>query len=448
MTAAVGTRAASERELAFRALAAFRRTGASAQNPPELAPADARAAALVTRITRGVLQNIALCDFYIGNFSTIPARKIEPQVLDILRLSAYQMIFLEKIPVSAAVNEGVALARRHANPRAASFVNAVLRKLAGSLGNLPEPVGATRRETLAIRYSHPLWLVRELDSSLGGNGLEELLAANNGQPPLTVRVNTLKTDAETAARALAAQGVSAAPHAALPDSLILSGAGKPGDLDALREGLVFVQDAASTLAALSAGPAPGDTVLDGCAAPGGKSFAAAIAMKNRGSVTARDVSEGKLALVTGGARRLGVEIITARLADARVSAPADEAGSMDIVYADAPCSGFGAIRRKPEIRYKAPESLSGLHDLQLDILSGLASYVRPGGALIYSTCTVLSRENGDVVAEFLRRNPEFHTEPFELPYGFGAAPDGTVTLWPHIHGTDGFFICRLKRSAL
>jgi 16S rRNA (cytosine967-C5)-methyltransferase len=410
------------------------------------ASAGRRSAALVTRITRGVLQNMALCDFYIESFSSLPARKIEPQVLDILRLSAYQMVFLEKIPVSAAVNEGVALARRHANPRAAGFVNAVLRKLAGSLGDLPEPKGATRHETLAIRYSHPLWLVRELDSALGGAGLERLLAANNEQPPLTVRVNTLKTDVETVVRSLEARDLRPERRASLPGSLDLRGAGNPGDIDELRDGHIFVQDAASTLAALAAEPKPGDAVLDGCAAPGGKSFAAAIAMKNVGSITARDVSDGKLALITGGAQRLGAAIIRTGLADARISADADAAGSMDVVYADVPCSGFGAIRRKPEIRYKDPEKLASLRDVQHDILSALASYVKPGGRLIYSTCTVLRRENEDVVGRFLRENAGFYAESFELPNGFGAASDGMITLWPHIHGTDGFFICRLRRS--
>ncbi|MDR1299644.1 MAG: 16S rRNA (cytosine(967)-C(5))-methyltransferase RsmB, partial [Oscillospiraceae bacterium] len=399
---------AGERELALRALTAYRRRGTFASDALDgvlrAARADGRSAALTTRLVRGVLQNMALCDFYIGRFSSIPIGKIEPQVLDILRLSAYQLAFMGKIPVSAAVNEGVTLARRHANPRAAGFVNALLRKLASSLDAMPEPSGATRIETLSIQYSHPPWLVSELDAALGGEGTRELLEANNAQPPLTVRVNTLKTDVQGAMNALREQGIEAKPHHALGGSLVLIGAGNPARINALRDGYIFVQDAASTAAAMAGAPKPGAVVLDGCAAPGGKSFCASMEMMNNGMVISRDISAEKLAAVADGARRLGVSIINTQLADARVPADTRGAAFADVVYADVPCSGMGAIRRKPEIRYKPPEDLRQLPETQLGILSGLSTYVRPGGALIYSTCTVLGRENADVAAEFLRRH--------------------------------------------
>jgi 16S rRNA (cytosine967-C5)-methyltransferase len=435
--------------MALRALTEYRRRGTFASDALDgvlrAARADGRSAALATRLVRGVLQNMALCDFYIGGFSSMPVRRIEPQVLDILRLSAYQLVFLEKIPISAAVNEGVALARRRANPRAAGFVNAVLRKLADSLADLPEPRGASRIETLALKYSHPIELVRALDAELGGRGLEELLKTNNARPPLTVRVNTLKADIREAIAALEAQGIEAVPHGALPGSLVLSNAGDPGATDALRAGLIFVQDAAATAAAMAGGPAPGCTVLDGCASPGGKAFAAAIEMRDSGRVEARDISVEKLAAVDEGARRLGIGSIRTRAADAR-AARGDAEEEADIVYADVPCSGFGVIRKKPEIRYKSADETAALPGAQLDILSGLASYVKPGGTLVYSTCTVLTRENGDVIGEFLRRRDDFYADGFTLPGDLGAAPDGMITLWPHIHGTDGFFICRMRRS--
>jgi 16S rRNA (cytosine967-C5)-methyltransferase len=438
-----------ERELALRALTAYRRRGTFASDALDgvlrAARADGRAAALATNIVRGVLQNMALCDFYIGAFSSMPVRRIEPQVLDILRLSAYQLVFLEKIPISAAVNEGVALARRHANPRAAGFVNAVLRKLADSLDALPEPRGASRIETLALKYSHPEQLVRALDAELGGQGLEELLEANNARPPLTVRVNTLKADIREVIGSLEAQGIETLPHGVLPGSLVLRNAGDPGAIDALRAGLIFVQDAAATAAALAGTPAPGCKVLDGCASPGGKAFAAAIEMGDSGYVEARDISGEKLAAVDEGVGRLGIGSIRTRAADARV-ARGDAEGEADVVYADVPCSGFGVIRRKPEIRYKSAGETEALPGAQLDILSGLASYVRPGGTLVYSTCTVLARENADVIGEFLRRWDDFYADGFTLPGDLGAAPAGMITLWPHIHGTDGFFICRMRRS--
>ncbi|MDR2665561.1 MAG: 16S rRNA (cytosine(967)-C(5))-methyltransferase RsmB [Oscillospiraceae bacterium] len=444
------TEACGERELALRALRAYRRRGTFASDALDgvlrAARADARSSALVTAITRGVLRNMALCDFYIERMSSRPIGKIEPQVLDILRLSAYQMAFMGKIPVSAAVNEGVALARRHANSSAAGFVNAVLRALARSLGALPEPSGATKFETLAIKYSHPPWLVGELDAALGGEGIRELLEANNAQPPLTVRVNTLRTDVRGAIGALGRQGIEARPHSALGESLVLESAGNPAGICAMREGYIFVQDAASAAAAIAGRPKPGDTVLDGCAAPGGKSFAASILMMNKGAVISRDISAEKLAAVADGARRLGITVINTRRADARVPADVGEGALADVVYADVPCSGFGAIRRKPEIRYKQPQDLRRLPEMQLGILSGLSTYVKPGGALMYSTCTVLRRENEDVAEEFLRRHGDFRADPFSLPGGLGEAPDGMVTLWPHIHGTDGFFICRMVRG--
>jgi 16S rRNA (cytosine967-C5)-methyltransferase len=321
-----------------------------------------------------------------------------------------------------------------------------LRKLAYSLNDLPEPTGATRIEALATGYSHPPWLVSELDAALGGEGTRELLEANNAQPPLTVRVNTLRTDMQGAVNALREQGIEAKPHRAIGGSLVLSGAGNPARINALREGYIFVQDAASTAAAIAGAPKPGDAVLDGCAAPGGKSFSASMEMAGKGMVISRDISAEKLAVVADGARRLGISIINTRVADARVPADGRECAFADVVYADVPCSGFGAIRRKPEIRYKPPEDLRLLPDIQLGILSGLSTYVKPGGALIYSTCTVIGRENADVAEEFLRRHGDFRADPFALPGDLGDAPDGMITLWPHIHGTDGFFICRMVRG--
>ena len=412
---------------------------------------------LATRIFNGVLQNMALCDYYIAFYSSTGLKNIEPRVLDIMRISAYQMVFLTKIPYSAAVNEGVALAKKYSNPRAAGFVNAVLRKIAVSAerGELPEIVGDDERR-LSIKYSHPIWLVREFFSILGIEGAESLLKANNTEaPPVTAQVNTLLTDSDEALSILRGEGVAAEKHEWMEDCLELRGIGDIARLSAFKRGCIYIQDTAAKLVVVAAGPKPGDILIDGCAAPGGKSFAAAIAMENSGRIVAFDITAVKLHLIEDGARRLGVSIIEALERDASVMAQntaLHEAGSRhgieenmaDIVLADVPCSGFGVIRKKPDIRHKNEKKIEGLPEIQKRIIKGLSSFVKPGGVLMYSTCTILKRENEDVIEWFLQEDKSFVPEGFLLP-GVGAVPEGKITLWPHIHGTDGFFICKLRR---
>jgi 16S rRNA (cytosine967-C5)-methyltransferase len=324
---------------------------------------------------------------------------------------------------------------------------------------------------------------------LGEDACEAFLAADNDADlPVTVQVNTLLTDTDKALTALYADGVRAERHKWLDDCIELRGARGISRLDAFRNGSVYVQDAASRLAVCAADPGPGDIVIDGCAAPGGKSFASAIAMGNSGRIIACDIHESKLPRLVEGAKRLGITIIDSICRDMsaltpamqsnpqihispaqkEVSSPTEFADSnnntpiasspshkcgideyidkADIVFADVPCSGFGAIRKKPEIRYKPGSDISDLPDIQQKILTALSAYVKPGGTLLYSTCTILRRENEDIINEFLRNNDEFSTESFPLP-GIGSVKSGMITLWPHIHGTDGFFICKLRRRA-
>ena len=242
-------------------------------------------------------------------------------------------------------------------------------------------------------------------------------------------------------------GYAVAPAGAPADVYVVNtctvtGTGDLECLESFREGLFQVQDAAARLAVLAAGARPGMEVLDCCAAPGGKSFQLALEMGGEGSVLACDLHENKLGRLERGAARLGLENITVRAMDARQFDPALE-GRFDLVLADVPCSGLGIIRKKPDIRYKAPKPLGALPAIQLEILSNVARYVRPGGCLLYATCTVLRRENGDVIEAFLRRSPQFRPERFTLP-GLGECP-GELTLWPHRHGTDGFFMAKLRK---
>lgn len=408
--------------------------------------ASQRDAALAEQIVNGVMQNMMLCDHYISRFSAIDMKKIEPRVLDILRISVYQIIFLDRVPNSAAVNEGAALVRERSNPRAVGYANAILRKIAAAseTGGLPAVEG-DRERILSVKYSHPEWMVRELCGILGDVGAEALFLEHNAPGTMTTaQVNTLRADTEDALTALKADGAETVPHEWLDDCVTFRGGGDVARLEAFRKGYIYIQDAAARLAVMAADPKPGDFIIDGCAAPGGKSFAAAIAMKNTGKIAAFDVNGAKLRQITDGAARLGINIIEAATGDAS-SAVDGLAGKADVVFADVPCSGSGVIRKKPEIRYKTESDVDSLCDIQRRILSALSEYVKPGGALLYSTCSVLKRENEDIVNLFLDENKEFLTESFSIP-GAGAVPEGMTTLWPHINGTDGFFICRMKRG--
>jgi len=439
------------REATLRALGTYRRYGSLPDKGfgslYDGNTSDPRESALVLQIFNGVLQNMAYLDFIVSSFSSMDIKKIHPLILDILRLSVYQIIFLDRIPHSAAVNEGVLLAKKQSNPRTAGFVNAVLRKVAASASQdcLPEVANEDEFQYLSVKYSHPEWLVREFCGRLGPDETEKLLRINNSSDtPMTAQVNTLSTDVGTVLSSLAADGVETSQHEWLSDCVLMRRFGPVESLEAFKKGHIYIQDVAARLVVLAADPKPGQYVIDGCAAPGGKSITAAIKMNGIGKILACDVSISKLERIKESVSRLGIGIISVfeRNALERDQLLTDKA---DVVFADVPCSGFGTIRKKPDIRYKPQEKISGLTNLQRDILSNLATYVKPGGTLLYSTCTVLEHENEGVIESFLSEHKDFSAVSFELP-GLGRVPDGKITLWPHIHGTDGFFICKMRRS--
>ena len=407
---------------------------------------DSRDAALATQLCFGVLQNQLLLDFYLSQFSNIALSRMEGKVLQALRLGAYQMLFLDRIPHSAAVNCSVEMTKRLCkNPRAAGMVNGILRSVERNLDHLPAIPNTDPVSYLSILYSHPEWLVKEFCMTLGTEEGAKLLAADNHQPPMTVMVNTLRGTAEQVAQRLTEQKVEVTPHPWLADCLVLSKTGDLEGLEAFREGLFYVQDPASRLAVEAAEVRSGMRVLDCCAAPGGKSFAAGIAMKNEGELISCDIHPHKKKLLQAGADRLGLSLLHPMTADGKVFRPEWE-GAFDRVLVDAPCSGLGVIRKKPDIRYKDQEPLKGLPEVQRAILDNASRYVRPGGILLYSTCTLLPRENEEVVRWFLEGHKDFKAESFTLPGPVGTAADGLVTLLPHRHGTDGFFICRMRRE--
>lgn len=422
------------RQTALKALSAVRRSGGFSQDVLSAAITagglDARDAALCSRIVGSVLQNTALLDFAIGKYSSVPVKKLEPQVLDILRLSAAQLLFLDRVPGHSAVAEGVELCKKVC-PRAAGLTNAVLRRISERPETALAVPGEGTADYLALRYSHPLWLAETLMAERGYAFTEAFFAANNAIVPVTAQVNTLKTTGAELAKRLTSHGVQVSPGDR-EDTLLLTGAGELTGLPEFREGLFYVQDAAARAAVELTGAQPGMRVLDGCAAPGGKSFAAALRMRNTGSIVACDVSEKKLPRIQSGAARLGISIVETRAMDGRAP-DGDLLGAFDAVIADCPCSGLGVIRKKPEIRCKTPEEIAPLPDIQLAILTGLSRCVRPGGVLLYSTCTVLTAENMDVARRFLGENSDFRLDEW-------------AEFWPHLQETDGFFVCRMIKS--
>lgn len=400
-------------------------------------------AALCARLVYGVLQNRLLLDWYLDAYCAQRLDHLQQPLSDILRLGAYQILFLDRVPDGAAVNEAVELAKASKRGAASGLVNAVLRKLAQNKEHLPQlPEDAVGR--LSVETSHPLWLAERVVSLLGTEEAEAFLRGNNAVAPITAQVNPLKTTREALLRELSVEGVDVKPHAWAPDCIELSGVGELATLPAFYRGAFAVQDAAARLVTLVAGVGPGQRVLDVCAAPGGKSFSAAFAMGDDGEVVACDLHENKLKRVREGAARLGVSCIGTVAADARVFRPAWE-GAFDVVLCDVPCSGLGVIRKKPDIRYKDAGALAALPAVQGAILANSARYVKENGLLVYSTCTVLPEENEGVTDAFLRGNGGFSYEAFALPEPVGAA-NGRVTLWPQRHGTDGFYIAKLRRN--
>ena len=405
---------------------------------------DSRDAALAARLCYGVQQNRNRLDFYLAQLLTGKLKDLHPALRDILHLGLYQLYEMDKIPTSAAVNESVTLAKKYCPKQkfAPGLTNAVLRNAVRSRETLRQPV------KLEDKYSHPKALIDLLRQSVGADRLENMLIANNTIPSTVIQVNTLRVTTEELIQKLEAEGVTAQPHSWMPDCLVLSNTGNLEKLTAFREGLFYVQDPASKLSVLCAEIPKGENVriLDCCAAPGGKSFAAAILSGGSAEVTSCDIHAHKVALIQNGADRLGLSNVPPQCQDATCDR-AQWHGQMDVVLADVPCSGYGIIRKKPDIRNKDPKTMESLPQLQLQILSKQADYVKPGGVLMYSTCTVLNRENADVVTHFLQQRQDFYLEDLTIPREIHQDSRGMLTLIPGEHDTDGFFICRLRRKA-
>ena len=411
-------------------------------NESKLSPVDRR---LATELSYGAVKAYGTLDWMLGHYIKRPLSQTDPLVANILRLGIFQLYFLDKIPSSAAVNESVNLAKNFAHPGASGFVNAVLRSALREPEIVRFPnLSKDPARHIALREYHPEWLVRRWLAKLGPEETQALCRFNNAQPPLSLRTHTLKISRNELLQKLVESGSEAEASTLVPEGILC---GRLGDepLRFLREGLCQAQDESSMLVAHVVAPKPGEFVIDACAAPGGKSMHLATLMENRGRVLATDIHPHKITLIEDNRRRLGLDIVEPKLLDATelhllYSLQADR------VLVDAPCSGLGVLRRRPDARWRKEASLQELPALQQSILNSAAQCVKPGGVLVYSTCTLEEAENESVVQQFLSGNPDFSLESAGsfLPV---PRPETMVTLWPQRDGTDGFFIARMSRKA-
>jgi 16S rRNA (cytosine967-C5)-methyltransferase len=405
---------------------------------------------LLTELVYGVLRRQGTLDHVIGHCSSQRIDRLERAVLLLLRLGLYQALFLDRVPVSAAVNETVKLAHLLA-PRAAGFINAVLRRADRERDTIPWPDrDADPAGFIAARHSTPRWIATGWIDQLGVDEAEALARDMLKPPPFTVRVNTLKIDRDGLRARLADEGVPSEPGLYAPSALQLSGPIRLDTLDSFREGLFTVQDESSQMAALLLAPCPGERLLDLCAAPGGKTTHLAQLMDDRGEILACDASPRKLELVLETAGRLGIGIITTRPVNAAKPLPADAFGQFQRVLLDAPCSGLGVLRRNPEGKWwKTPANVAELAATQRAILRNAAGCLAAGGTLLYATCSTTREENEAVIDDFLSRSPGFVLEDLR-----GVYPEwtplftdrGCFRSWPQRHGMDGFFAARLRRA--
>lgn len=395
----------------------------------------------VSALVYGVLERKITLDYIIKQYSKIPLRKIELKTKMILRLGILQLLFMDKIPESAAVNESVNLAKKHKLQKSSGFINGILRSITRSEEKYKLPDKSDKVLYYSVKYSAPQELVKLWINSYGELNTEQLLKSLGGRPKICARVNTLKSDKNSLIAELAKENVKAEEIPFLENAVSLTETGSIERLSAYKSGKLHIQDASSQLCVDFLSPKPREVLLDICSAPGGKSFTAAQYMCDRGKIFACDLYDHKLKLISDGAKRLGINsIVTLKRdgASSDVSLPL-----ADKILCDVPCSGLGILSRKPEIRYKDNLITADLPELQYKILCQSAQYLANGGRLVYSTCTLNPAENNKNAQRFLEEHPDFYGVKLSLPSQIKRAIDENdyeITLMPHTSGTDGFYI--------
>ena len=438
----------SARQAAFEALLKIQKEGAYSNlvvdaTLKENEHFDERDKAFFSNLVYGTLDRLILIDYNLSMYLNQPVRKLKPELHTILRLGTYQLLFLDKVPSRAAVNESVNLAKVNKSAFAASLVNAVLRRVADNGLKLPEG-SENDPDYLAIKYSCPEWLISMWIEAYGFDNAIALAEKALEAAPVVVKVNTLKTTVDDLIWKLAEEGVVAEKSTKFPDSLVLNNTGAVEELLAYQEGLFHAQDFASQICCKALDAKPGETVFDLCSAPGGKAFTIAQSMQNTGCVRAFDIYQSRVDLIKNGAKRLGLDNVYTYLSDATIFN--ENYGMADRVLCDVPCSGLGIIRRKPEIRFKKSAEIDNLPEIQYSILCNAIKYLKDGGRLVYSTCTLNPKENDEICNRFLEEHPEFEAVKVLPELRRYSENDKYLTLMPHIHSTDGFFVAVFQKN--
>lgn len=408
--------------------------------------------AFLTELAYGVLRWRGKLDWIIRALSKIPFEKIEKETLNILRLGLYQIEFLTRTPVSAAVNESVELAKKNRGPGGGGFVNALLRSYLRRRKEIiyPDPVEEPG-PYLSVVYSHPLWLVQRWIEEMGGERTLKVCEFNNRIAPLTLRTNTLRINRVDLMEKLKEKGLTPIPTDYSPEGIRLDDPPPIPELPFLHEDLFFIQDEASQLVTSVLDPQKGENVLDACAAPGGKTTHIAQRMENHGEIYAIDLTKEKLFLIAENCQRLGVKIVKLLKGDVSRPLPHLRKASFDRILADVPCSGFGTVRKNPDLKWRRGEAdIKRLSNLQLTILNHLSGYLKKGGVLVYSTCTVFQEENEEVIEQFLNHHHNFELQSIDnlFPKRFDPIiKNGYLKTFPPKNGMDGFFIARLIKNA-
>jgi 16S rRNA (cytosine967-C5)-methyltransferase len=415
-------------------------------------------AALTTELVYGTIQRLNTIDYYLGGRVKGWPHKVEPWVRSLLRMSYYQLRWLTRVPAHAAVDEAVRIAKKRGHAGIAGLVNGVLRGLLREGVEAPLPEKLTPAERISLVHSHPLWLVERWIAEFGEGMTEEICAANNEHPHASARVNSIRAKRSEVVSGMIDAGFEVTPSVLANAGIVTEKAGNLVHSDWYKQGFISIQDESSMLVAAVADPKPGMQVLDCCAAPGGKSMHLAERMLNQGKVIANDVHPHKEALIKQQAERLGLTCVETQTGDAMQLADRLPLLSCDIVLLDAPCSGLGVIRRKPEIKWtKTKEDIESLSVLQSQLLKSVQALVKPGGVLVYSTCTIATEENEQTIRHFLADFPEFSLDvewseevlaPLRNRGKLPEAFDGMLQLLPQMFGSDGFFIARMRRSPL
>ena len=399
-----------------------------------------------TELVYGAVKAGDTLDWIIRQYTKRPLRKMAPYVRAVLRLGMFQLFFLDKIPPSAVCNESTELMKKYGHIGTARFVNAILRTATREPEKAQIVEGKDEAAYLSLAMQHPAWLIRRWLHAFGREETERLCVFDNAPAVLSLRTNLLRTTREKLMERLREEGAEVRPSAWTPEGILCTGHGALDSSRSLREGLFQVQDESSMQVAHVVAPEPGEFVLDMCSAPGGKTTHLAEMMGNQGRIVALDIYDTKLARVAENAKRLGISIIETKCLDAREAGRIFE-GMADRVLLDAPCSGLGVLRRRPDARWrKSEEEIARLPELQRELLESAACAVRPGGVVVYSTCTIEPAENEELVRGFLAAHKEFVQETAGAYLPLRPSKSDMVQFYPQRDGIDGFFIARLKRK--